>query len=54
MLRKIFGFMQRLENSTNTIICTLLVYQSWAVRFIIWNSWIDSLYEPASIISYAC
>ena len=45
MLRKnIFGFMQRLENSTNTIICTL--YQSWVVRFKIWNCWIDSLYVP--------
>ena len=46
MLRKtIFGFMQRLENSTNTIICTL--YQSWIVRFEIWNSWIESLYLTA-------
>ena len=38
-----FGFMQRLEQSTNTIISTLL-YQSWIVRFDIWNSWIESLY----------
>ena len=36
--------MQRLENSTNTIICTL--YQSWVVRFKIWNSRIDLLYIP--------
>ena len=32
------GFMQRLEQSTNTIINTL--YQSWIARFDIWNSWI--------------
>ena len=31
-----FGFMQRLEQSTNTIISTL--YQSWIARFDIWNS----------------
>ena len=31
LIKNIFGFMQRLENSTNTIICTL--YQSWIVRF---------------------
>ena len=37
-----FGFMQRLEQSTNSIIITL--YQSWIVRFDIWNSWIKSLY----------
>ena len=37
-----FGFMQRLEQSTNTIITTL--YQSWIVRFDIWNTWIKSLY----------
>ena len=37
-----FGFMQRLEQSTNSIISTL--YQSWIVRFDIWNSWIKSLY----------
>ena len=46
MLRKtLFGFMQRLKNSTNTIICTL--YQEWIVRFKIWNSWIESLYLTA-------
>ena len=34
MFRKaIFSFMQRLENITDTIICTLHVYQSWIVRF---------------------
>ena len=37
-----FGFMQRLEQSTNSINSTL--YQSWIVRFEIWNSWIKSLY----------
>ena len=37
-----FGFMQMLEQSTNSIISTL--YQSWIVRFDIWNSWIKSLY----------
>ena len=37
-----FGFMQRLEQSNNSIISTL--YQSWIVRFDIWNSWIKSLY----------
>ena len=37
-----FGFMQRLEHSTNSIISTL--YQSWIVRFDIWSSWIKSLY----------
>ena len=37
-----FGFMQRLEQSTNSIISTL--YQSWIVRFDIWNIWIKSLY----------
>ena len=43
MLRKaIFVFMERIESSTNTIICTL--YQEWIVRFKIWNSWIESLY----------
>ena len=31
-----FGFMQRLEQSTNSIISTL--YQSWIVRLDIWNS----------------
>ena len=46
MLRQtIFGFMRRLEKSTNTIICTL--YQSWIVRFEIWNSWIGTLYLTA-------
>ena len=43
MIRKsIYGFMQRLENSTNSIICTL--YNSCLVRFVIWNHWIESLY----------
>ena len=43
MLRKnIYGFMQRLEHSTNTIIRNL--YQSWIVRCDIWSSWIKSLY----------
>ena len=43
MLRKnIYGFMQRLELSNNTIICNL--YQSWIVRCDIWNSWIKSLF----------
>ena len=34
--------MQKLENNTNTLLCTL--YQSWIVRFKIWNSWIETLY----------
>ena len=38
----IYGFMQRLENSANSIICTL--YNSCLVRFVIWNHWIESLY----------
>ena len=43
MLRKnIYGFMQRLNHSTNTIIRNL--YQSWIVRCDIWSSWIKSLY----------
>ena len=43
MLRKnIYGFMQRLEHSTNPIIRNL--YQSWIVRCDIWSSWIKSLY----------
>ena len=43
MLRKnIYGFMQRLDHSTNTIIHNL--YQSWIVRCDIWSSWIKSLY----------
>ena len=37
-----FGFIQRLEQNTNTNISIL--YQSWIVRFHIWNSWIKSLY----------
>ena len=40
----LFGFMQRLENSTNTIICNL--YQSWVIRFKIWKCLTDSLYLP--------
>ena len=40
--KSIYGFMQRLENSTNSIICTL--YNSCLVRFVIWNHWIESLY----------
>ena len=43
MLRKnIYGFMQRLEDSTNTRIRNL--YQSWIVRCDICSSWIKSLY----------
>ena len=43
MLRKsIFGFMQRLDHSTNTIIRNL--YQSWIIRCDVWSSWIKSLY----------
>ena len=45
MIRKnihVYGFMQRLEHSTNTIIRNL--YQSWIVRCDIWSSWIKSLY----------
>ena len=43
MLRKtIYGFMQRLDHSTNNIIRNL--YQSWIVRCDIWSSWIKSLY----------
>ena len=43
MLRKnIYGFMQRLDHSTNTIIRNL--YQSWIIRCDIWSSWIKSLY----------
>ena len=45
IIRKIiFGFMQRLENTTNTITYNLYhitFYQSWIVRFQILNSWID-------------
>ena len=40
--KSIYGFMQRLENSTNSITCTL--YNSCLVRFVIWNNWIESLY----------
>ena len=40
--KSIYGFMQRLENSTNSIICTW--YNSCLVRFVIWNHWIESLY----------
>ena len=40
--KSIYGFMQRLENSTNSIICTL--YNSCLIRFVIWNHWIESLY----------
>ena len=40
--KSIYGFMQRLENSTNSIIYTL--YNSCLVRFVIWNHWIESLY----------
>ena len=46
MLRKnIFGFLQRLENNTNTISCIL--YQSWIVRFETWRRCIESLYLAA-------
>ena len=38
----VYGFMQRLDHSTNTIIRNL--YQSWIVRCDIWSSWIKSLY----------
>ena len=40
--KSIYGFMQRLENSTNSIICTL--YNSCLVRFVIWNHCIELLY----------
>ena len=41
MLRKnMYGFMQRLEHSTNTIIRNS--YQLWIVRCDIWSSWIKS------------
>ena len=40
--KSIYGFMQRLENSTNSIIRTL--YNSCLVRFVIWNHWIELLY----------
>ena len=45
MLRKnihVYGFMQRLEHSTNTKIRNL--YQSSIVRCDLWSSWIKSLY----------
>ena len=42
ILKSIYGFMQRLENSSNSIICTL--YNSCLVRFVIWNNWIESFY----------
>ena len=38
----LYGFMQRLESSTNSIICTL--YNSWLIRFEILNHWLKSLY----------
>ena len=49
-----FGFMQRLQQSINTIISTL--YQLWIVRFDIWNSWIKSLYVTwyAIIYNHVC
>ena len=40
--KALYGFMQRLENSTNSIIYTL--YNSCLGRFVIWNDWIESLY----------
>ena len=45
MLRKnIYGFMQRMDHSTNTILVIRNLYQSWIVRCDIWSSWIKSLY----------
>ena len=43
MLRRgIYGFMQRIEASNNTIVQTIL--QSWTMRFKIWDHWIKALY----------
>ena len=42
LLRKtLYGFVQRLENSSNKLIATLI--KSWTVRFVDWHCWISSL-----------
>ena len=43
LLRKtLYGFVQRLENSSNKIIASLI--KSWTVRFVDWHCWISGLY----------
>ena len=43
LLRKtLYGFVQRLENSSNKIIASLI--KSWTVRFVDWHCWISRLY----------
>ena len=43
LLRKtLYGFVQRLENSSNKIIATLIM--SWTVRLVDWHCWISRLY----------
>ena len=44
LLRKvIYGFIQRLEDSSNVIIQTLT--ESWTICFVDWQSWLSKLYK---------
>ena len=40
--KRIFGFMERLNNSDNTII--KCINNSWILRFDIWSPWNDLLF----------
>ena len=44
LLRKvIYGFIQRIEDSSNVIIPTLT--ESWTICFVDWQSWLSKLYK---------
>ena len=50
LLRKtLYGFVQRLENSSNKIIATLI--KSWTVRFVDLHCWISRLYTWTYVLN---
>ena len=48
--KRIFGFMERLNNSDNTII--KCINNSWILRFDIWSPWNDLLYIHSSFFCH--
>ena len=47
VIKRIFGFMERLNNNDNTII--KCINNSWILRFDIWSPWNDLLYMGAGV-----
>ena len=52
LLRKvIYGFIQRLEDSSNVIIQTLT--ESWTICFVDWQCWFSKLYKYVFVLHFS-